>query len=111
VNAALVVLRGGGLDGDGYPSGDTTEVELGRCLLFPRRDPGSGEDNDRAEQVIGGLSLFAPAGSDVRATDRVRVPEGPYAGVWDVVGDPGHWVARTAVGRSVVEVALERVTG
>lgn len=111
MNVAPVVLRGGGLDADGDPLGDAVEQELGRCLLFPRRNPGSGEKNGRGQQVIAGLTLFAPAGSDVRATDRVRVPEGPYAGLWDVVGDPGHWAARTAVGRSVVEVALERVTG
>ena len=88
------------------------EAPLRDCVLAP---PGTGpgqEDNDRASRVDADLVVYAPVDADVLATDRVRVPSGPYKGDWDVAGEPARYRSPyTSARRSGTVIALKRTGG
>lgn len=79
------------------------------CSVSPRdgNTVGSNEITQARNTVITGLTLYAPAGTDLRATDRVRV----RGVLYDVDGQPG-WFGSPFTGSAGPVVAvLEVVTG
>ncbi len=92
----VTVIRMAGRDAFGDPlPGTPPEFDLPGCLIAPgpSREMGlgaAGTDTD--------MTIYAPAASDVRATDRIRV----RGRVFVVVGDPQDW------GSSGMVVALRR---
>lgn len=97
----------GGWDADGDPvAGEVTETDIDGVLLAPRTDLTTmTETDDRARHgvVVGYTALF-PAGTDIDRHDRIRVD----GVLWDVDGEPGHWVGHRVGG---VQVALRRGEG
>jgi hypothetical protein len=85
--------------------GAATETEVTGCALAPRK---AEEERDQGRQgVIIGLTLYAPPGTDLLPTDRVRA----RGEVFEVDGFPGIWdnpLTGTSFG---IEVALRRVEG
>lgn len=74
------------------------------CIIVPRT--AGDELNDRQNTTIIGIVVYAPPGTDVKATDEVTA-----RGVrWRVDGEPGDY--RSAGGqRKTVAVNLRRVEG
>ena len=110
----VVVLRRGpssGRDGLGLPiPGTLTEIPLEGCVVSPRQSapPVGGEQQQARDTVIVGWTVYAPPGSDVRTTDRVRV----RGQVCEVTGEPGDWGRNPFSGtRGPVQFAADRVTG
>lgn len=79
-------------------------MEIEHCHFLPRT---SSEQTDGRDTVVIGLTLIAPGGTDLKATDRVmRQLDGTE---WTIEGEPGDYRKR---GRSrAVIAALKRVTG
>ncbi len=94
----VTVLRDAGRDKLGDPIGPTTEIPLYGCLFAPGP---SKEMEDAANQVDSDATVYAPAGADVRSTDRIRA----RGVVYQVVGDALVWSAAGVV------IVLRRVTG
>lgn len=83
----------------------TTRASLTGCSLSPR---GESEDTTGGRQgVIVGYTLYAPAGADIRPTDRIEA----RGETFEIDGEPGDW--RSPYSRRVVgvELALRRVEG
>lgn len=80
----LDILRPAATDPFGDPSGGGTEFRLEDCSVQPRS---STEDTAGRDTVIAGYTVWAPAGSDVRSSDRVRWRGEVYA----IEGRPGLW--------------------
>lgn len=100
----VTVVRGPGLDWQGDPLPDPpVEVDVAGCMVQPRT---TNEQTDQRDTVRTGLTAWLPAGTDIRATDRVR-----YAGeLHHVDGNPFRWVDFGGVEHHV-EVDLRRVEG
>jgi hypothetical protein len=81
---SVVVLRSGGRDESGRPR-PVTETALDDVLIAPTS---SSEPDALASATTSFSTLYAPPGTDIRSTDRIRLPDG---GVWDVVGDASSW--------------------
>lgn len=85
--------------------GVEVETEIPRCHFLPRTS--SERPDDRQSTVVIGLTLVAPGGTDLVASDRVRRPlDGT---VWAVEGQPGDY--RKGGRSKAVVAALRRVTG
>lgn len=93
------VIRPPGRDrfGDPLPTA-ATEFDLPGCLFAPGP---SVEPGFAANTVDTDGTVYAPTGSDVRATDKIRI----RGDVYQVVGKPQVW------GTSGVVVAVRQVTG
>lgn len=100
----VTVIRQGTVDryGDRQPG---AEVEVAGCAVFPRT---STESLDGRDTVVIGLTLLPPASADIKATDKVRLPDGA---TYQVVGEPGPWSSPLTGWAPGLQVALERVTG
>ncbi len=87
---------------------NAVSVEIDGCAVSPRFEA---ERTDQGRQgVIIGLTVYAPAGTDVLPTDRVIV-RGDWANPYEIDGQPGDWT-NPYDGRSRgVEFALKRVDG
>ena len=85
----------GGFDqyGDPIPS-TTTRIAVDHCLIAPTT---STEPTQRGRTgVVTGWSVFAPAGTDARFTDRVEIPrEGTI--VCRIDGEVGDWQGHVVV--------------
>jgi hypothetical protein len=104
--ATVTVLRPGGVDQFGDPSGSGTTHTVAGCALAPRT---SNEDiQGRGDTVIVGLTLYAPYGSDITATDKIQIPGGL---IYEVVGEPGQWLNPKTGSTPGMAVALQRVAG
>lgn len=80
------------------------ETAIPACHFIPRT---SSEQTDGQDTVIIGLTLIAPGGTDLLATDEIRRElDGT---VWKVVGAPGDY-RKGGRSRAVI-AALERVMG
>lgn len=102
-----VTVRRGGTDprtGDPLPD---TEHTIDGCAVAPR---GSSESTDLGNAVIEGLTMFAPYGADVLATDEIVLPDDPDV-VWYVDGEPGNWRSPFTDWRPGTQVALTRQRG
>lgn len=100
----ITVVRPGKRDkyGDETPG---TEHAIDGCAVYPRT---SGESTDQRDTVVIGLTLLAPYGVDLKATDKVRLPDGT---TYQVDGEPGPWSSPLTGWQPGVQAALERVTG
>lgn len=92
------MVRPAGRTKFGDESGPPSEFAVDGCLFAPGP---SVELHDAANTVDTDGTVYAPAGSDVRATDRMRV----RGALFQVVGDPQVWNTAGIV------VVLRRVTG
>lgn len=93
-----------GVDAHGDPvegQGDLETIE--GCYVLPRS---SDEAQGRAGTIIVGLTLYAPADSDVLATDLIRWEGTTYR----VEGRPGRYDWPDGAG-AVLQAALEEVVG
>ena len=108
----VTVLRPGPAAQDAYGNdvpGTPTEIPVLGCAVAPRDGTGAGANEivDARDTVITGLTLWAPYGTDIRATDRIRV-----AGiVYEVDGQPGSFRSPFTGSTGPVVAALELVTG
>lgn len=82
---------------------DTTHT-IARCALAPVT---SSEVIDRGTTVQTLMTLYAPAGSDLRAADRVTVGGRTY----EVVGDPAEWANPFTGRRPGLSADLRAVRG
>ncbi len=89
---------------DGAQTYVTTPILIPGCAVWPRV---SAETVQGQDLVITGITVFAPAGTVVLATDTVTVDGLTY----NVVGDPGSYSSPLTGTRSGVEVQLLRATG
>jgi hypothetical protein len=108
----VTILRPGPSTEDTYGNdvpGPPTEIPVTGCAVAPRDGTGSAanELTDARDTVITGLTLYAPYGTDIRATDRVRVG----SDVYEVEGLPGSFRSPFTGSTGPVVVALELVTG
>ena len=79
--------------------------DIAGCAVAPRY---STEPTVRGRQgVIVGLSIYAPAGSDILSTDSLRVRGDIYV----VEGDPAEWVSPYTGWAPGMEVAVKRAVG
>lgn len=109
---AVTIVRPGPPTEDIYGNdvpGAPTEIPVSGCGVAPRDGTGAGanEITDARDTVISGLTLYAPYGTDIRATDRVRVGGTLY----EVDGLPGSFRSPFTGSTGPVVVALELVTG
>lgn len=82
------------------------EHTISGVTVYPRT---SSEATDNRDTVVIGLTMLAPHGSDVKATDVIRFPDGTK---YQVDGEPGSWGPSPFTGwKPGMQVALERVTG
>lgn len=108
----VTILRPGPPTRDVYENdvpGAPTEIPVQGCAVAPRDGTGAGANEivgDR-DTVISGLTLYAPYGTDIRATDRVRVG----GDVYEVDGHSGSFRSPFTGSTGPVVVALELVTG
>lgn len=100
----LIVERPAGTNryGDPLPA---TEHTIDGCVLAPA---GSSETTDRADQVTNRMTVYAELHADVRATDRVRLPDDTR---WQVDGEPQRYRSPFTPDSGVCAINLERVTG
>lgn len=109
---AVVIVRPGPPSEDIYGNdvpGSPTEIPVSGCAIAPRdgSGPGSNEITDARDTVITGLTLYAPYGTDIRATDRVRVGGDLY----EVDGQSGSYRSPFTGSTGPVVAALKLVTG
>lgn len=108
----VTIVRPGPPTQDAYGNdvpGAPTEIQVAGCGIAPRDSTGSAsnEITDARDTVISGLTLYAPYGTDIRATDRVRVGGVMY----EVEGLPGSFRSPFTASTGPVVAALELVTG
>lgn len=108
----VTILRPGAPTRDKYGNdvpGPDTEIPVSGCAVAPRDGSGSGDNEltDARDTVITGLSLWAPHGTDIRATDRVRVG----GEIYEVQGNSGSFQSPFTGSTGPVVAALELVTG
>lgn len=108
----VTIVRPGPATEDAYGNdvpGPPTEIPIAGCGVAPRDSTGSAanEMTDARDTVISGLTLYAPYGTDVRATDKVRIGGIMY----EVIGLPGSFRSPFSGSTGPVVVALELVTG
>ncbi|MFT9821150.1 hypothetical protein [Lysinibacillus sp. NPDC056185] len=77
------------------------------CAVAPRRT-GAAEVTDLGRQgVIVGLTVYAPAGTDIRPSDRMEVG----GRVYEVDGESGTWASPFTGWAPGIEVALKQMEG
>lgn len=110
----VVRLRRGaspGRDARGQPiPGALTETPIVGCVVAPRQESPQvgGEQQQARDTVIVGWTVYAPSGSDIVTTDRVRI----RGEVCEITGQPGDWGVSPFTGTAgVVQFAADRVTG
>lgn len=108
------ILRTGaspGRDPRGQPlPGPDESFDIAGCVVTPRAEtPSVGGDQQQArDTVIVGWTVYAPAGTVLRTTDKARV----RSVVCDITGEPGDWGRNPFTGTpGPVQFAADRVTG
>lgn len=108
----VTIVRPGPPTRDAYGNdvpGAPTETDVPGCGLAPRDSTGAGSNEivQARDTVITGLILYAPWGTDLRATDKIRV-----GGVlYEVDGQPGSFRSPFTGSTGPVVAALQIVTG
>jgi hypothetical protein len=107
----VTIVRSGPPTRDEYGNdkpGPPIEILISGCAFAPRSGTGgSTELTDARDTVITGFTLYAPYGTDIRATDRIRVGGQLY----EVEGLPGSFRSPFTGSTGPVVAALELVTG
>lgn len=78
----------------GDASGPAAEHDIKGCAVLPR----SSNEEGKGWVLVDGRIVIAPHGSDVLATDKVRVD----GKVWEVDGVPGDYEDRNAKGKATM---------
>lgn len=99
----VTVLRGQSRDRLGDVTGSDTSTDVAGCMVQPTA---ATESTDNGEMLVTNVTLFAPAGTDVLATDRVRWLDSVY----EVDGQPSRPRDQSA-NESHVQVQLKLVQG
>lgn len=108
----VTIVRPGPPSRDVYGNdvpGPAVETVVPGCGIAPRGSTGAGSNEivQGRDTVVVGLLLYAPSGTDIRATDKVRV-----AGVlYEVDGQPGAFRSPFTGSSGPVVAALSLVTG
>lgn len=105
-----------GRDSRGQPlPGPDASFDVPGCVVTPRQESPAvgGSQQQGRDTVVVGVTVYAPPGTDVRTTDKIRVSAPRYAGVtFEVTGEPGDWGRNPFTGtRGPVQFAADRVTG
>lgn len=104
----ITVLRDspGGLDKHNDPVASTTaSATIAHCGVAPRY---SSEPNTLARNgVIIGFTIFAPSGSDIIYTDRIKID----GLVYDIEGEPANWSSPFTGTEFGMEFAVKRAIG
>lgn len=89
--------------------GPPEEIPVPGCGIAPRdgNATAGNEKTQARDMVIVGLTLYAPAGTDLRPTDKVRVADVLY----EVDGQAGAFTSPFTGSHGPVVAALERITG
>ena len=96
-------LRGQSRDNWGNTTGTDTEADITGCSVQPAS---AIELTDRGDLLVTNVTVYAPAGTDLLATDRVR-----WAGdVYEVDGAPARWNDDTGT-EDHVQAQLKLVQG
>lgn len=100
-----------GVDEYGNDVLDDVELRVPGCAIWPSDSNGAGgnEDTNARDLVISGYTVLCREGTDVRATDRVKLPND--TGIYEVVGRPGVWRNPLSGSRSGVQISVRLVTG
>ncbi|MEU0847734.1 hypothetical protein ABZ387_07165 [Streptomyces flaveolus] len=80
------------------------------CVVTPREQTPTvgGSEQQARDTVIVGWTVYAPADTDVRTTDKARI----RGVVCEVTGEPGDWGRNPFTGlHGPVQFAADRVTG
>lgn len=103
------VSAGRGPRGQPLPGLDES-FDLEGCVVTPRAESpqvGGSQQQDR-DTVIVGWTVYAPAGTALRTTDRAVI----RGVVCEITGEPGDWGRSPFTGtRGVIQFAADRVTG
>ena len=92
---------------DGYGNdvaAAATEIDVAGCAVAPT---GTSEDVEARDQVRTGWTVWLPAGTNVRATDRVRVRGVEYS----VDGSASAWTSPFTGFTGPVQISVTRVAG
>lgn len=81
----VTVLRPAKVDNVGDPTGAPADHDIAGCAI---NWLSSSENTDRRETTTALVEVYCPAGADILATDRVRLPDGR---VFRVDGAPASW--------------------
>lgn len=84
---------------------DPAELDITGCAIAPR-DAEEDRENGR-EAVIIGFNIYAPSGTSVLATDRLRVRGEEHI----VDGEPGVWINPWSDVEEGVEIRTRHVAG
>lgn len=84
---------------------DPAELTITGCAVAPRD---STEDHNEGRQaVLIGFTVYAPAGTVVLPSDRLRIRGDDF----EVDGEPGAWISPFSDVEEGVEIGTRRVTG
>ncbi|MEV7013275.1 hypothetical protein [Streptosporangium sp. NPDC051022] len=103
----VVILRPGARTRDSagnYLPGPDREIPVPGCAAWPT---GSTEQVEAQDQTKELFTVLAPYGTDIRATDRVRL----YGRVFEVDGEPQSWKSPLTGTAPGIEIRLERTKG
>lgn len=105
-----------GRDERGQPiPGPVEEIPVPGCVVTPRSQtpPVGGPKQQGRDTVIVGITVYAPPGTGIRTTDRVKVEGRRYEGaLFEVTGEPGDWGHSPFTGTAgPAQFAADRVTG
>lgn len=103
----VTIVRPGPATQDDYGNdvaGTPTEIDVAGVAVAPRT---STEDVQARDQVIEGLNVWLPAGTQVLATDRMRV----RGVLYEVEGEAGHYRSPFTGFTGPVQLSLTRVAG
>lgn len=90
-----VVVSSGQRDKYGNRDGPDQDRTVAGCTLGPTSNDEAGNISD---VVAVRATLYAPPGTAISSTDRVRTPIGsPIPALWAVDGEPIHWPLGTAI--------------
>lgn len=100
-----------GRDPYGAPiPGAVTEHDIRGCVVVPRQESPQvgGSDQQARDTVVTGLTVYAPPGTDIATTDRVRI----RGRLYEVTGQPGDWGVSPFTGTpGPVQFAADVVSG
>lgn len=108
---AATRVRPGGFDKNGDPLAPSASATIYYYATAPRTQgagASSASVDDRGRQgVIEGLTMYAPAGQDIRHTDQLVIGGVAY----DVDGEMGDWLNPYSRRHPGVEINLRRAEG
>jgi hypothetical protein len=94
--------------GDPVSASTTTTTVIAEAIAPSSTVEPTGRDR---QGIVIGYTLYLPYGTDILSTDTVTIAAAPFAGSYDIEGEPAQWVDPfTGVGRGIV-AELRRTEG